>query len=208
MKIIHNATSSLIFNLLEDTLLRYNFPWHYSPITYPFGTLISNNPHPFNFTNYPIVDGKIQNDVGALLQPILLDCIDKLGYPCDQIFRVRVVLQPRTAEQYTNDPHIDLPFPHRVGILYLTDSNSPTVIYNEKYDFYLKKTKYNDFPTASFSYFKENYLGRETILHAVSPQRNMLLGFNGEHYHASATPNDVDRRVIINFTYGMLTDAE
>lgn len=58
MKIIDNALSPSVLNLLEDKLLKYDFPWHYSPITYPFGKLISNNPHPFNFTNYPIVDGE------------------------------------------------------------------------------------------------------------------------------------------------------
>jgi hypothetical protein len=207
MKIIDNALSASVLNLLEDKLLRYDFPWHYSPITYPFGKLISNNPHPFNFTNYPIVDGQAQNDIGVLLQPILFDCIDKLGHPADQIFRVRVVLQPRTCGQYTNDPHIDLPFPHRVGILYLTDSDSPTVIYNEKYDFDLDKSKYDDFANASYGYFKENYLGKESVLETVTPRRNRLLGFDGGHYHASATPHDVDRRVIINVAYGMAKDA-
>jgi hypothetical protein len=192
MKIIDNALSLSVLNLLENKILEYDFPWHYSPITYPFGKLTSTNPHPFNFTNYPIIDGQTQNDIGVLLQ----------------IFRVRVVLQPRTCGQYTNDPHIDLPFPHRVGILYLTDSNSPTVIYNEKYDFNLDKSKYEDFASASFEYFKENYLGKETVLQTVTPQRNRLLGFDGGHYHASATPNDVDRRVIINIAYGMAKDAQ
>jgi hypothetical protein len=206
MKIIDNALSPSVFKMLEDTVLHYNFPWHFSPITYPFGTLISNNPHPFNFTNYPIVDGQPQNDFGILLQPILLDLIDKMGHSSDTIFRVRLALQPRTLGQYTNDPHIDLEFPHRVGILYLTDSNSPTVLYNEKYDFNLDKSKYADFAAASYGYYKNNYLGKETVLEKVMPKRNRLLSFDGGQYHASATPDDVDRRVIINFTYGLAKD--
>lgn len=208
MKIIDNALSSSVFNLLEDTVLRYEFPWHFSPITYPFGVLASNNPHPFNFTNYPITDGKAQSEFGVLLHPIILDCIDKIGYPADQIFRVRIALQPRTPAQYTNDPHIDLGFPHRVGILYLTDSNSPTTIYNERYDFNLDKSKYSDFAGASYGYFKENYLGKQTVLGEIIPKRNRLLGFDGGQYHASATPDDVDRRIIINIAYGMAKDAQ
>jgi len=206
MKIIDNAVSPAIIALLERKILDYDFPWHYSPITYSFDKLNSTNPHPFNFTHYPITNSQPHNQIGEMLQPILLDLIDKLGHTVKEIIRVRIVLQPRTTGQYVNDPHIDMPDPHQVGILYLIDSDSPTVIYNEKYDFNLDKSKYEDFADASFSYFKENFLGNETILHKVAPRRNRLLGFNGEHYHASATPNDVDRRVIINFTYTIEED--
>ena len=201
MKIIDNVLPSSVLTLLENKILGYDFPWHYSSITYPFGKLNSDNPHPFNFTHYPIVDNQVQTPIGEMLQPILFDLIEKLGHQNAELVRVRIVLQPRTSGQFTNDPHIDLPFPHQVGILYLTDSESPTIIYNEKYDFNLDKSKYQDFANASFGYFNDYYLGKETVLKTVVPRRNRLLGFNGEHYHASATPADVDRRIIINFTY-------
>ena len=203
MKTYDNILSESVFELLSEKVMGFEFDWHWSAITYPFGRLNTDNPNPFNLTHYPIANGRPCTQFGEFLEPILYDAIDRTGDRIKEIYRVRVVNQPRTFGQYTNDPHIDLPWPHNVGIIYLNDTNSPTVIYKEKFPFDTDQSKWDDFPQASFGYFKDNFLGYETVVERVIPKRNRLLTFDGGHYHASATPDDVDRRVIINFTYSI-----
>jgi len=201
MIIIDNLLSPSVFKLVTDIVESNTFPWYYSKTTYQHTDINTDKPTTFNFTNYPLDNSQKHTPFASTLEPLLFAAIEQTGAQVDEIFRIRVAMQTKIDKIYTNDPHIDMPFPHTAAILYLTDSTAPTKIYNETYDFHTDFSKYKDFSDASYGYFMEKYSGVSTVAKEVEAKANRFVCFDGAHYHSSSSPTDEDRRIIINFDF-------
>lgn len=114
---------------------------------------------------------------------------DKCNVEYGELIRVRIGLIFRDLEPRTNLAHIDSPDVegHKVALLYLSDSDAPTVLYNERYEY---GTSIENYPTEQF-----------TVKRTVLPKENRVVWFDGDTFHSSATPINSQTRYTINFNY-------
>jgi len=90
----------------------------------------------------------------------------------------------RGEDEITFGPHIDCDREHTTSIFYMTDSDAPTIIYNEK-------RFCGDIP-------KDLPL---TEKQRVIPKQNRLVVFPGNHIHTGMCPINHPVRILINTNY-------
>lgn len=72
-----------------------------------------------------------------------------------------------------NNPHVDFPFPHMVGLYYVNDSDGDTIIWDGD-----KKE-------------------------SITPKRGRFAVFDGKYYHASACPRNNPTRIVLTFNFSV-----
>lgn len=124
----------------------------------------------------------------------------------NHISRIRPAIIFRDIEQRPNGPHVDDAFrPHKVGLLYLNDTDGDTIIYENKFDYSFDSSKVEDKQNLSTHYLN-NVIGGEgnlIIKKRVTPKENRLVVFDGAHYHSSSTPSITQLRLAINYNFLM-----
>ena len=186
----YDALSPTVFNKVKQTVLGGETPW-YAAMTDYYALNPSKYSH--SWVHFAVMDGKPVSPLGDTLMLAALSALDRSGQTVDQIIRIRLGLYSISPQQFTGGAHIDLPYPHKVGLLYLNDSDGDTQIYNEQYD--------SASDTDPFEYFQQRYKGQPTLLATSTPEENKLIWFDGSHYHASQGPTTVAKRVVININY-------
>jgi hypothetical protein len=139
------------------------------------------------------MDGKSVSPLGDPLMIAAFSALENSGQNVDQIIRIRLGLHSISPQYFTGGAHVDLPYPHMVGLLYLDDGDGDTQIYNEKYD--------SSDNADTYQYFQQVHKGQSTIMETSTPEENKLIWFNGLHYHASQSPTTMAKRVVININY-------
>lgn len=128
------------------------------------------------------VDGQIKSHLYNLVLPIVFNSVDKIGFKLHDIFQGRCFLQ-LPSNTGTNNPHIDLGFPHLVCLYYVNDSDGDTVVYEQTSD------KVDEINVKNTTFTEKQ---------RVSPKKGRVLLFNGKYYHSSSSPA-MTQRCIINF---------
>jgi len=186
----YNALTPIVFEKVKQLVLSVDTPW-YSTMTDYYSATPSKYSH--SWTHFAIMDGKSVSPLGDPLMIAALSALERSGQKVDQIMRIRLGLHSISPQQFTGGAHVDLPYPHMVGLLYLDDSDGDTQIYNEKYDFALGVDTYQ--------YFQQVHKGQSTIKETSTPEENKLIWFDGLHYHASQSPTTAAKRIVININY-------
>ena len=135
--------------------------------------LIDNKPQPIqNHQLWTIIQPLIDYSIGPLLRV-------KLGFVFSRVNEDQPII---------NNCHVDWNIPHITQLYYLTDSNAPTYVYNEKQD-----------PS------EDGYVSPKhedlTVMEVSEHKANSCIFFDGLHYHASSSPEPFDIRVNININY-------
>jgi hypothetical protein len=112
---------------------------------------------------------------------------EKAGIKIGKVFRVRVGLIHRDIQQVVNGAHIDQLYPHKVGLLYLNNTDGTTKIYNETADFNQQ---------VSISATENLSVDRE-----IECLENRIVFFDGARYHSSTTPMNTQLRYAVNFNF-------
>ena len=187
MRVITKVLDEGVFQKLKSSLLEEDVAW-YTSLDVDYETASEDiRQHSFYI---PLAYG--DKDLGVLpeVRSIILNMMDSIGEPVEELIRIRVGMHVWVGENVLNPPHVDNREPHKVGLLYITEADSPTVLYSNKYD-------YNS-PIPPVDYIKGHTL---EVLDNILPEENKLLLFEGSYYHASTTPSKVAKRITINFNY-------
>ena len=88
-----------------------------------------------------------------------------------------------------HDPHTDYNLPHWTAILYFSDTDGETIIYNERRD----GVKYHQ-PSL------ENDVGL-TELVRITSKKNKIVFFDGLHYHTGHSPTKTSNRIVLNANF-------
>ena len=143
-------------------------------------------------------------DEGLLIQIklLILSALDNAGEPINDLYRIRFGMHTFTGVAGVPEPHIDDPRPHKVGIIYLNDSDGDTIIYRNRYEGGVVDSS-GEVPEGSSREQWHRYQEKGLVaeLDTVTPKANRLLLFDGSLYHASSRPLNNSRRVILNFNY-------
>jgi hypothetical protein len=184
------ALTPIVFKKVKQLVLGVETPW-YATMTDYYSA--QPNIYSHSWTHFAIMDGKSISPLGDSLMIAALSALENSGQNVDQIIRIRLGLHSIGPQQFTGGAHVDLPYPHMVGLLYLNNGDGDTQIYNEKYDSLAN--------TDTYQYFQQVHKGQSTIMETSTPKENKLIWFNGLHYHASQSPTTVANRVVININY-------
>jgi hypothetical protein len=190
VNIFDNALSKNIFCNLQNTIFSDGFPWFYS------GTTLGNSTAKQDLFNFSFFHNAYYHDtgysfIGEKIEIVLESFLHSINEEYNKFLRIRLGLIPCTHGSITHLPHIDFPYPHKTGLLYLNSTDGDTVIYEDRYDTNIEKKNFDNFVRS-----KEH-----KILQKVTTYENRIAIFDGLHYHSSSSPTNSDRRIVITFNY-------
>jgi len=128
------------------------------------------------------------------------------GFDCQNISRIRFALQQTSKGNNVNNPHLDAYHDHTVLLLYLTDADGDTLLYNNKVerssDGVIKGGEYI-VDDSSWHTYLTNYVNNNEFTEKVrvSPKRNRAVVFNGDYWHSSSAPKEKADRIILNANF-------
>ena len=169
---IENAIEKSELLLLQGNLTSSLVPWAFN-----HNVAFGEGKMQYGFSTNVFEDNKVENpSLALLLNPVK----NKLG-DIDLIrCRVGFIFYSGQKENEYHDPHVDFEFKHKTSLFYVTNSDAPTVFYNEKYPNKDKKF---------------------TVKDIVYPEANSIITFNGLRYHSSSSPRKPGYRLVVTFNY-------
>jgi hypothetical protein len=183
MIVIDDALPEEEFKLLEDIVFDDGkFPWYYvqsSAFSDPRDDYNSNGSWFHNVYR----NGNYSSVYDVFIRAINSYILPKVDN-CTTVDRIRIGKHTHVKENYVNGAHVDLAAPHKVAILYMNDSDGPTILYKNRF----KDTQIIE---------KEDL----EVMEKIDPKRNRLLIFDGLNFHSSSYPKDTKRRIVVNINF-------
>jgi hypothetical protein len=189
---VDNVLPKQFFEILQERVTSKELPWFWTGTYYT--ELYDPDQYFYHLWAHTASGINISRTyISELLETALLISLDKTGQRLNTIIRSRIGMSTITKERLTHRPHIDLDLPHRTGLLYIDESESPTYFYNELYD-----------PSKELTgeeYYKNVLNEKVTIATEIKPSPNKFICFDGYRYHSSTSPTKEARRIVINYNY-------
>jgi len=178
LNIIDNFLSPSYADEIENILTSTHQEWY-------FNKNITDEDKNGNLLSYgfsywvirPVNNSPTQSSTSVFLQPFLL--LVKDAIQANSVIRCRLDMTVCSGEPVLHYPHVDcLGQPNITAIYYVNDADGDTVVYNEKQ------------PSDEY-----------TVLRTVTPKKNRLFFFDGDHYHTGHSPMTCQNRVLINSNF-------
>jgi len=187
IEVIDDFLEPSYFRNLYETVTSIKFPWFFSEnISTDEDRQVSINGNSSSRLlgfSHSVCDGEQvdSRDMYPLLCPFAWKILDHVGG--SGVLRIRFDMTVFTETGLVHEPHVDyLDTPHYSAVFYLTKSDGPTIIFNEKYDY--------------DSGYPEKDL---TIKEVIQPKPNRIVIFDGSYIHTGNPPTEsFSRRIIIN----------
>lgn len=191
---LYNAVCDGLFEKAKGQIFGDNFPWYYVAAT-AYTNNVDQHETLYNGSFYHLAmnNGIKNSEIANTLEDCLLVAADKVSIAVRKLHRIRIGMITVSNDNHINPPHVDMQFPHKVGLLYLNDSDGPTYLYNEKYD-----VKSN---CDSSYYYTEHLKKKVTVKRQFLPVENKMIFFDGFTYHSSSTPAETKRRITVNYVF-------
>ena len=190
INIYHDVLPSMLFEELVRSATDPEKPWYYledSAYSDCAGGIAEGS-----FYHMIYLDGEVQSDEYPLYKKIVEIALKNAGVEFSTIYRIRLGFHTYVgSKSVVNAPHIDEARPHKVGLMYINDSDGDTILYNQTYDYEGGLSIYE-------SYLK---VPKFTIQAKSSPEANKMVVFDGEIWHSGSPPtqSSVRRTLNINF---------
>ena len=188
MVIIDNFLPNEYYNELYAVIMSGDFDWYHShaTLTQP---LFSERIKESKQFNHSFFIDDIPKNFYDLITPIYF-ALEEHGMKPSQIYRTKANMLIKEIDYPDNTyhgPHPDHPIENTLTmILYLNDSDGDTYIFEENY---LEKLDF------------EYNLDDLKIENRITPKANRALIFDATKLHASSSPRETDRRVVINVVF-------
>ena len=169
-------------------LTRFTDPgihWYYLPVTAGYMDHANIDAYRGGFSHN--IYNTEQGAISPLYEPaliILLAALDRQGQQLESLLRIRYGFATRTPKPIVHSPHVDREQPHRTACYYITDTDGPTVVYDEL-------VTYRD-PNVPLEY---------TVADSCEPVANRWMDFDGAHFHSSTSPTQHEERFVLTFNY-------
>lgn len=187
--VLQQAITSEKFADIQSKIFSDGFPWFYTGTTLGNNESKGKNNYSFFHNAYYYDEG--YSEIGHELESAILDSLGYMKFPINKMLRIRLGLITVTEHPISHTPHVDFPYEHYTGLLYLNDSDGDTIIYNQKLN-----------TSANKQEFDQNVRSKENdVITQFTPEENKLVIFDGLLYHSSTSPTTVDRRVVVNFNF-------
>jgi len=175
IKIIDDAVPLTLQNYVERAILDSNVPWNFVPgIT--GGIRFNAEPDEVDGWAYLIrKNHQPMSPLDDLAMAVIMVACDKANVDLHTVERIRAGFFTPVGKELLHSPHIDYDYPHLAMLYYVTDSDGPTVFYD-----------------------KDN-----NIIQTVDPIKGRAVIFDGLIRHASSSPVEARRRVVINYNFNV-----
>lgn len=208
--LIDNAIDSISFKKIQETAFDRNFEWEYEPVwkkhihydpKYNWfldtttGNYTNKNIYKNTFRQLALFNNKTLTEIGKLCEQALYQVTEKLNLKIKYIYRIRLgLVLPNEDYKIINIPHVDNEIPHYTGLLYLTNNDGETILYNEMYNL--------DNKINSIERYKQIvYNGGFTIAEKIESKENRFIIFQGNRYHSSTSPTNIKERISVNYNF-------
>lgn len=182
--VIDNVIPQQYQDAVETGIFRGNFPWWYQSDS-AFLNLKNNTQQYPSFNQQLAKNGVASNRSFSFIKPIAYFACDKIGFKIQEFVYVKSCLQVpliMPSDDRSNNPHVDLTFPHLVCLYYANNSDGETLIYDIKV-------------TNNDTIYEKSTL---TVKKTIKPKKGRAVLFNGQLLHNSTTPLK-SPRCIVNF---------
>jgi hypothetical protein len=186
--VIDNAVDKETQDLIENKIFSADTAWILSRTVFYGSHPEVNNAQRKSLMafTHPILDGVTNNVVDTNIE-LYHSVIKKYA---SEILHSRIQLQlPLITESQKlyGVPHVDgyRPFPYKVAVYYVNDSDGPTVLFKE---------------TINDTSPDEIKSGKITVDQSIEPKKGRVIIFNGDIYHAVGKPKN-DLRCVINYNF-------
>lgn len=187
-RIIDDFFPSKLFEELKSAIGHDDQPWFFRPnislgdadlVSYGFScNVVKWEERPIRYEKLPCT---------PLMYALHKKIMDEFGFK--EVTRCRLDMTTyRGAKKHTFTPHIDIDGAGFTTILYLDESDAPTIVY---------KDTCND-PEEVKTIFDPSKL---TIRDKVYPKGNRLLVMDGDVIHTGTSPTDASSRILINTNF-------
>lgn len=192
--VFQDSVDTDLFNELQKQVSNFQYmPWFLSKHTaYPES---SENIFDTSFSHIAIKESKNLSDLAELSRICIAYALANANVKFTELIRVRFGLLLAWPNQRIHEAHIDSVDTHKVGLLYLNDSDGDTFLYDNFYDPEL------DNGLSKFDYYQKHVKDNLKLQQQVTPESNKLVLFNGWQYHASSCPTKNAYRLVMNFNY-------
>jgi hypothetical protein len=176
--VLDNFLPTGLSDELNSVVSREDFPWFYLDSISgmnPKGNLSDNkNDIQYGF-GHILFDGEPKSSFFDYFYPVIWFIEDRYKITINELIRVRVGLTLRVdnIKSHHHVPHVDYQFPHKTLLYYINNSDGDT------------------------SFYKKTLNGHEKI-DRISPVKNRAVLFDGQTPHASSTPIDNYKRLVLN----------
>jgi hypothetical protein len=181
---------------IEKQCLDPRFTWCYNPSIEMDGTETDQVGFSHVAFVYPNsnVNPYIERELTALFFPITYLLEDKSGIPFNSLIRVRLGLFTRDSSSTSYHlPHVDYRFEHNVALYYVSDSDGPTHIFEER----ITPEPFDNFAEGIKSPRPSTF----TLQTKIEPKKNRVVIFDGLQYHASSSPIHHKHRIALNINF-------
>jgi len=137
--------------------------------------------------------GSINSPLYPYFEKIVFNFLRHHHLPTGEVIRACLNMQYHLASEYLHtDPHIDSWHEHNVVIIYLTEADGDTIVYEKQRSHMLSKENKSLIPV--------DQVPKEfPIKELISPEKGKIAVFNGKHYHANFFPQPGQLRLICIF---------
>ena len=123
----------------------------------------------------------VESAPAYFLAPLIYQIKDHIE--AENILRVRLDMTLLHKEGYIHPPHIDTDEPHLAAIVYINETDGPTVIYDHKDEFG------GPFPD------------QMDVKQTIDPKPGRLVVFDGSYVHTGYSPRAHQSRILINAVF-------
>jgi hypothetical protein len=190
--LLRKASSLVPKRQAEDIsrfLLSSNFPYYYASNIHT-GALTTEHDSDISASGFfhRFYDNKERHSQALdLVLPLLYGLLDKTNFELVELLRVRASLSFPSNETHNGFPHVDIPNleNYYTAIVYLTESDGETILFNEFYD------------------GEEQTPKVETLSEAcrITPEYNSGVVFEGHRFHTGLQPVTSKVRLVLNYNF-------
>jgi hypothetical protein len=192
IQVIDNFLPQGYINEIEKLCLSSSMSWEYTPdTTYPDPE--NKNIWDKQFCHQIISNNENKSQYHLFFTPILYHIEEIIKRKIQFVIRMKVNMTlPIPDTTLVNGIHIDTLNPNTiVAILYVNESDGDTVIYDHK--------RIEGGPEENYSYI-QNLIASNSIIikDQITPKKNRLVLFSGDHFHEGKMPTMSKNRVALN----------
>jgi hypothetical protein len=172
IQIIDNAIPLSMQNHIEHQFMSSSFPWFFIH-GIAGGNTFGAVDDVDGWAHIVRKNGQAISQLDDLLTSALYVAAEKANIRVDFVERIRAGLFTPVGKELIHASHVDYEYPHLAMLYYVVDSDGPTVFYNPD----------------------------GTIMDAVDPKKGRAVIFDGLIRHASSSPVESRRRIVINYNF-------
>lgn len=192
VQIIDNALNKNSLQKLKEAIFSEAFNWTIRNTT-AGGQLNPSIKEPIDglsFVHFAMMEDKRFTDLAIPLEMALFEILSKMNISVEKVHRIIVGCLTHKSFPVKNQIHIDMPYHHHVGLLYLNDCDGDTDVY---------KTEFSSSVQEHIDGIVD--LPDSDIDVSITPAENRFATFYGRKFHRSTHPTNVFRRIVVNFDY-------